>query len=154
MELKKLENRSKWILEVDGHSYVREEVDWYNDDKVTIDWYLNEDVKKGAIYLMDDRLEKLFWENNSKPYDGRNPIPAPEKVETPKLEMFEIEVPEGKKLVRTDLEDGILITFEDIEKVDLVIRLCDYIGELQRELLKNKVNIEYVSELDHPFRFW
>jgi len=110
---------------VDGHSYVRQQRDYRNDYRVqSVQWHLNEVEKEGTIYLEDDMLEELFWKNNGKSNNrDEETIPAPEKVENSKLETIEIEVPDGKQIIRTDLEDGVLITFEDTEKEEYITSL-------------------------------
>ena len=134
MELKKLENKCQWLLKVDGQSYLRTQIDWYdNDNQQSVKWHHIEYPKKGIIYLRDEILEELFWENNSKsntepemPQTKKSLIKILEdirkekEVEKPNLEIVKIEVPDGKQIVRTDLEDGVLITFEDIEKEEYV----------------------------------
>jgi hypothetical protein len=71
MKIKKLETRENWVCEVNGHSYVRTEIEWMTDEPITITWHLNEDNTQGFEPLTDEQLEKLFWENNTK---TNNPV--------------------------------------------------------------------------------
>jgi len=71
MKIKKLETREYWICEVDGHPYVRTEIEWRTDKPITITWHLNEDGTQDYEPLTDEQLEKLFWENNTK---TNNPV--------------------------------------------------------------------------------
>ena len=66
MKIKKLETRQPWLCEVDGTTYVRTEIQWNNDRPNDVTWHLNEDQVEGRVYLTDEQLEKLFWENNVK----------------------------------------------------------------------------------------
>ena len=70
MEIKKLESRTKWLCEAEGHSYVREQIQWV-DGGITIGWYLNEDSTADYEPLTDEQLETLFWQNNGK---KNNPV--------------------------------------------------------------------------------
>ena len=70
MKIEKLESRTKWLCEAEGHSYVREEIQWV-DGGITIGWYLNEDGTADYEQLTDEQLETLFWQNNVK---KNNPV--------------------------------------------------------------------------------
>jgi hypothetical protein len=70
MKIEKLESRTKWLCEAEGHSYVREEIQWTNGG-ITIGWYLNEDGTADYEQLTDEQLETLFWQNNVK---KNNPV--------------------------------------------------------------------------------
>ena len=70
MEIKKLESRTKWLCEAEGHEYVREEIQWV-DGGITIGWHLNEDSTADYEPLTDEQLETLFWQNNGK---KNNPV--------------------------------------------------------------------------------
>ena len=66
MNIKKLETRQPWLCEVDGTTYVRTEIKWTSNRPNDITWHLNEDQVEGKVYLTDEQLEKLFWENNGE----------------------------------------------------------------------------------------
>jgi hypothetical protein len=66
MKIRKLETRQPWLCEVDGTTYVRTEIQWNDDRPNDVTWHLNEDQVEGKLYLTDEQLEKLFWENNVK----------------------------------------------------------------------------------------
>ena len=70
MKIEKLESRTKWLCEAEGHSYVREEIQWTNGG-ITIGWYLNEDGTADYEQLTDEQLETIFWQNNVK---KNNPV--------------------------------------------------------------------------------
>ena len=70
MEIKKLESRTKWLCEAEGHEYVREEIQWV-EGGITIGWHLNEDSTADYEPLTDEQLETLFWQNNVK---KNNPV--------------------------------------------------------------------------------
>lgn len=70
MKIEKLESRTKWLCEAEGHSYVREEIQWV-DGGITIGWCLNEDSTADYEQLTDEQLETLFWQNNGK---KNNPV--------------------------------------------------------------------------------
>ena len=70
MKIKKLETRQPWLCEVDGTTYVRNEIQWVHDRPNDITWHLNEDQVEGKVYLTDEQLEKLFWENLDLPPDN------------------------------------------------------------------------------------
>jgi len=62
-------------------------------------------------------------------------------------ELFEINVPEGKQIIKTELEDGLLITFEDIiNKKD-----SEYItfgnGRMYTRVFWKKALEEYIIKL-------
>lgn len=71
MKIKNLESRRKWLCEVDGHSYVRTEIDWIDDRPITITWHLNEDSTADYEQLTDEQLEDMFWKSNGK---KNNPV--------------------------------------------------------------------------------
>ena len=71
MKIKNLESRTKWLCEVEGHSYVRTEIEWTDDRPITITWHLNEDSTADYEPLSDEQLEDMFWQNNSK---KNNPV--------------------------------------------------------------------------------
>lgn len=71
MKIKKLETRKNWVCEVNGHSYIRTELEFRNYKPIVIIWYLNEDGTQDYEPLTDEQLEKLFWENNIK---TNNPV--------------------------------------------------------------------------------
>ncbi len=70
MKIHQLETRTKWLIRVDNHSYVREEIQWTNGSTV-ITWHLNEDNTQDYEPLTDEQLETLFWQNNVK---KNNPV--------------------------------------------------------------------------------
>jgi len=70
MKIEKLESRTKWLCEAEGHEYVREEIQWV-DGGITIGWHLNEDSTADYEALTDEQLETLFWQNNVK---KNNPV--------------------------------------------------------------------------------
>ena len=67
MEVKKFENRQEYLCVLEGVSYIRTEIDWYDERPLQVNWRLNEDYEKGKTYPEDDELEQLFWESNCKP---------------------------------------------------------------------------------------
>lgn len=62
MIVKKLNNRYVWLCTEGGHSYVRTEVEYENEDN-KISWHLNEDYLPNQKYLSDEELEELFNKN-------------------------------------------------------------------------------------------
>ena len=70
MKIQKLESRTKWLCKAEGHSYVREEIQWV-EGGITIGWFLNEDGTADYEPLSDEQLETLFWQNNVK---KNNPV--------------------------------------------------------------------------------
>jgi hypothetical protein len=65
MIIDKKEVRRQWVCQVNGHSYVRTDIEMGN--RATISWNLNEDHVDGENYLTDKELERLFWENDVRP---------------------------------------------------------------------------------------
>lgn len=65
MIIDKKEVRRQWVCQVNGHSYVRTDIEMGN--RATISWNLNEDHVDGVNYLTDKELERLFWVNNVRP---------------------------------------------------------------------------------------
>jgi hypothetical protein len=97
MEITKLETRQPWLCEVDGHSYVRTEIQWTNDAPNDITWHLNEDSAQDYEPLTDEQLEKLFWGN----YGGMRYKHTPSLVNIPNGDDF---FKEGE--YTTDLPNG------------------------------------------------
>jgi hypothetical protein len=75
MIIDKKEVKREWVCQVNGHSYVRTDVELGN--RATILWTLKEDHVDGVNYLSYKELERLFWENNV----GPNQIDIPESLD-------------------------------------------------------------------------
>ena len=106
MNIIKLEKRQQWLCVVDGHSYVRTEIEWNDGRPITVTWHLNEDGTADYEQLTDEQLENLFWENNVKPY---NPDLSTEEV------MYRIKCSNGKYVKTTRY--GTWITYSKNGKV-------------------------------------
>ena len=61
MKIKKLEIRKNWVCEVNGHSYVRTEIEWRTDEPITITWHLNEDNRKELYITNDEEIKIGDW---------------------------------------------------------------------------------------------
>ena len=71
MKIKKLPLRTQWLCEVEGHEYVRTQIEWTDNRPTTITWHLNEDSTADYKQLSNEELETLFWQNNVK---KNNPV--------------------------------------------------------------------------------
>ena len=127
-----LPTETKWLCEINGNFYIRIRIR-LNNGGDSLFWYLNGDQKEGEIYLSQEKLEELFWkdESNWKLYEE-----TIEQSSSLKCNPSDIEA----EIENTNNQDFFVSVTE--EERDKFIKVCPFCNKLmpQNNLPQDGIN--------------